>query len=97
MTHAADNPPPIEPLSALRDEWADIETRRTRQGIEGPAPVQGRPPTNLIGLALSGGGIRSATFNLGVLQALDHVGLLKMFDYVSTVSGGGFIGGWWSA
>ena len=43
----------------------------------------------LVGLALSGGGIRSATFNLGVLQALAKYGLLRKFDYLSTVSGGG--------
>ncbi len=46
---------------------------------------------NLTGFALSGGGIRSATFSLGVMQALAHRGLLKKFDYLSTVSGGGYI------
>lgn len=46
----------------------------------------------LVGLALSGGGIRSATFNLGVLQALSERGVLKYVDYLSTVSGGGYIG-----
>ncbi|TFW30819.1 patatin-like phospholipase family protein [Massilia horti] len=50
----------------------------------------------LAGLALSGGGVRSATFNLGVLQALGEQQLLRDFDYLSTVSGGGFIGGWLS-
>jgi uncharacterized protein YjiS (DUF1127 family) len=48
-------------------------------------------------LCLSGGGIRSATFNLGILQGLARHGLLEKFDYLSTVSGGGFIGGWLSA
>ncbi len=47
----------------------------------------------LVGLALSGGGIRSATFALGVLQRLAAADLLKRFDYLSTVSGGGYIGG----
>jgi hypothetical protein len=51
----------------------------------------------LLGLALSGGGIRSATFNLGVLQSLARARLLKEFDYLSTVSGGGYIGSWLSA
>ena len=46
-----------------------------------------------IGLAISGGGIRSATFALGILQALAKEDLLKYFDYMSTVSGGGYIGG----
>lgn len=51
---------------------------------------------NLRGLALSGGGIRSATFNLGVIQALAEKRLLREFHYMSTVSGGGYIGGWLS-
>ncbi|MDZ4342443.1 MAG: hypothetical protein U1E51_08435 [Candidatus Binatia bacterium] len=49
-----------------------------------------------LGLALSGGGIRSATFNLGLLQGLHRIDLLKDVDYLSTVSGGGYIGGFWS-
>jgi hypothetical protein len=50
----------------------------------------------LAGLAFSGGGIRSATFNLGMLQALAEARMLHHFDYLSTVSGGGYIGGWLS-
>lgn len=49
------------------------------------------------GLALSGGGIRSATFCLGVLQCLARQNRLASFDYLSTVSGGGYIGSWLSA
>lgn len=45
-------------------------------------------------LCLSGGGIRSATFSLGVVQGLAKAGLFKQFDYLSTVSGGGYIGSW---
>lgn len=45
-----------------------------------------------VGLALSGGGIRSATFSLGVLSALAKRNLLPQFDYLSTVSGGGYLG-----
>jgi hypothetical protein len=48
----------------------------------------------LFGLALSGGGIRSATFALGVLQAMADRNLLPFVDYLSTVSGGGYIGSW---
>lgn len=43
-------------------------------------------------LCLSGGGIRSASFALGVVQALGKKGLLGKFDYLSTVSGGGYVG-----
>ena len=46
----------------------------------------------LSGLAFSGGGIRSACFNLGVIQALAKFDRLAHFDYLSTVSGGGYIG-----
>jgi Patatin-like phospholipase len=49
------------------------------------------------GLCLSGGGIRSATFNLGLLQALARLGVLPHIDYVSTVSGGGYTGSFWTA
>jgi len=48
-------------------------------------------------LCISGGGIRSATFGLGVLQGLARCGLLNKFHYLSTVSGGGYIGSWLSA
>ncbi len=47
-------------------------------------------------LCLSGGGIRSAAFSLGVLQVLARERLLTQFHYLSTVSGGGYIGGWLS-
>ena len=50
------------------------------------------PNSSLVGLALSGGGVRSASFCLGALQALDKAGVLKNVDYLSTVSGGGYIG-----
>lgn len=58
-------------------------------------------------LCFSGGGIRSATFGLGVLQGLarwsapgadgERPKLLGEFDFLSTVSGGGYLGGWLSA
>ena len=48
-------------------------------------------------LCFSGGGIRSATFGLGVLQGLARHGLLDKFDYLSTVSGGGYLGSWLTA
>ncbi|RKH62915.1 hypothetical protein [Corallococcus aberystwythensis] len=61
-----------------------------------PAWIE-HPSRSLFGLALSGGGIRSATFNLGLLQGLAKLELLGTFDYLATVSGGGYIGGFWSA
>lgn len=53
--------------------------------------------SEIFGLAFSGGGIRSATFNLGILQGLAHFHLLPRIDYLSTVSGGGYIGSWLTA
>ncbi len=47
---------------------------------------------DLWGISFSGGGVRSATFCLGVLQALTRKNWMKRFDYLSTVSGGGYIG-----
>jgi hypothetical protein len=69
------------------------EANRLSRAADGSVPqLRGE-----IGLALSGGGIRSATFSLGVLQALAARGKLSVFDYLSTVSGGGYIGSWLSA
>jgi hypothetical protein len=52
------------------------------------------PAITLAALCLSGGGIRSASFCLGVVQALAKRGWLKEFHYLSTVSGGGYVGSW---
>ena len=60
-----------------------------------PDSSESQPP--LSALCLSGGGIRSATFNLGVLQALAKNKLLGRFDYLSSVSGGGYIASWLQA
>ncbi len=76
----------------LRHELDRVNQSRQARGVEAPAHAD-----NLIGLAFSGGGIRSATFNLGILQALAETGLLHKFDYLSTVSGGGYIGSWLAA
>jgi hypothetical protein len=75
-------------LEAVREaEWSYLRERRKR--MRQSARLEQNPP---VGLALSGGGIRSATTNLGILQALSELGLLCRVDYLSTVSGGGFIG-----
>lgn len=51
------------------------------------------PADKIQALALSGGGIRSATFCLGLVRALAKNGKLTRYDYLSTVSGGGYLGG----
>lgn len=60
------------------------ETEKAHIGIKEDSQARG--------LALSGGGIRSASFGLGVIQALWEHGVLPKIDYLSTVSGGGYIG-----
>jgi hypothetical protein len=98
-------PDPFAPDSrdVLKAELDQIDKRRRERGLE--APETGSPESaekeasnrQLIGLAFSGGGIRSATFNLGFLQGLAGLGILKFFDYLSTVSGGGYVGGFLAA
>jgi hypothetical protein len=69
-------------VQAAEHEW--LAARRDAVGMP-------PPKDDLVGLAFSGGGIRSAIFNLGVLQALERANLLQRFDYLSSVSGGGYI------
>ena len=87
---AATTSPTVEEV--LHKELRQVETSRVLR--LGPDAQRATAEESLIGLAFSGGGIRSATFNLGVIQALARARLLRAFDYVSTVSGGGYIGGW---
>lgn len=87
--------PPVTFQTVFEAEKKQIEASRNLRNphVHNPSGVE----TSLIGLAFSGGGIRSATFNLGILQALAEEGLLRRFDYLSTVSGGGYIGSWLAA
>jgi patatin-like phospholipase len=75
-------------------EASDAARREARKQGWSQRVQTGEHPRSLVGLAFSGGGIRSATFNLGVLQGLQEFDLLRCVDYLSTVSGGGFIGSW---
>jgi hypothetical protein len=79
----------------LEIELAEIAERRARAGVPVGALEAGRDSAeelDLIGLSVSGGGIRSASFSLGVLQAFERADAFRHFDYISTVSGGGYIG-----
>jgi GNAT superfamily N-acetyltransferase len=73
-----------------------VEPSVARPGLAGE-PWVDFTSRDCFGLALSGGGIRSATFNLGLLQGLHQKQLLEHVDYLSTVSGGGYVGGSWTA
>ena len=59
---------------------------------QGPGAQESAEVPNQVGIALSGGGIRSATFCLGIFQGLAKQKLLSKIDYMSTVSGGGYFG-----
>jgi hypothetical protein len=59
--------------------------------------IHAHPGTARDALCLSGGGIRSATFGLGVIQGLAEKNVLERFQYLSTVSGGGYVGSWLTA
>jgi hypothetical protein len=74
-------PSSSEPKTRLRALWGAIHGLKEKRAA----------------LCVSGGGIRSATFGLGILQGLARCGLLERFHYLSTVSGGGYIGSWLSA
>ena len=78
MKVAGDNMKQVE--KAYRDEW-----RYNRRD-------QNRPPQ--LCLAMSGGGMRSAAFNIGVLKGLHRAGLLDQVDVMSSVSGGGYALSW---
>jgi len=93
-------PPEYSFNNVFKQELIDIERRwdklygdssdrqqRTLYESETPTTKHG-----LVGIAFSGGGIRSATLNLGIAQALHKRGIFEHIDYMSTVSGGGYLG-----
>jgi hypothetical protein len=83
----------VLPQVALPEDAADEDA-----ALAAIAATLDRPDTeDLAALCLSGGGIRSATFSLGVIQGLARFGLVGRFHYLSSVSGGGYIGSWLSA
>lgn len=84
-------PDKIAPMTWEEVWQEEIAVIKKRRQLEEPAQE------HLVGLALSGGGIRSATFALGVLESLKAKGLLKQVDYLSSVSGGGYVAAWLGA
>ncbi|HYG63926.1 MAG TPA: hypothetical protein VEL74_15215 [Thermoanaerobaculia bacterium] len=74
-----------------------VEVGHDEERVRRLYDVLHKDPKGLAALCFSGGGIRSATFNLGVLQGLASLGILDKFHYLSTVSGGGYIGSWLSS
>jgi hypothetical protein len=74
-------PPPL-PSRVTPDDRFDVPEREPGGAGDGE-----------LGICLSGGGIRAASFALGALQVLDEKGLYQQARYLSTVSGGGYLGG----
>ncbi len=91
---------PVAPLPPDATQPADPSWsgRRPARAELDPAALRdivlSEPELRLGGIAFSGGGIRSASFGLGAQQALGRAGLLSRFDYMSSVSGGGYVLGW---
>jgi len=90
-----DNGFALNTAQLLSEEFSQICTEQKPQQFASEAEYQsamhGRDQA---ALCLSGGGIRSASFAVGVVQALARKGILTQFHYLSTVSGGGYTGGW---
>ncbi|RQQ44525.1 patatin-like phospholipase family protein [Burkholderia stagnalis] len=80
------------PIRYSDRELEQAERHRKAVGLD-PAHVI----TAIPGLAISGGGIRSAIFALGVMQAMAERDVLKHFSYLSTVSGGSYIGAFYGS
>ncbi len=83
-----------EELNEIERRWEQLPARGQRclASINGNSNSETRLAHGLVGVAYSGGGIRSATLNLGVTQALHQSGVFDHADYMSTVSGGGYLG-----
>jgi hypothetical protein len=105
IPHSPPNPPDevrrfakAEDINQAEREF--IHRRRRALGHRAPEkPVDDKhqPVVDATGLCLSGGGIRSATFCLGIVQVLARLGMLHQLDYLSTVSGGGYLGSFLTA
>jgi hypothetical protein len=98
-TRQAEQPPGFTFREVFAQEMHDIESRwrkvydagerQRRLSDSTPEPTTRH---GLVGIAFSGGGIRSAAINLGITQALHSGGVFAHVDYMSTVSGGGYLG-----
>lgn len=85
-----------EVFCAEMEEW--VAPRRAAEGSPIAADrFSPRVDNRLVGLALSGGGVRASTYSLGALQRLARLGMLRFVDYLSTASGGGYVGASWSS
>lgn len=79
-----------DPPRTVDEAWLSRWPLERDGKTEGGSPRDTPAASDLVGLALSGGGIRSAATCLGAMQALDAKGVMRLVDYLSSVSGGGY-------
>lgn len=83
-----DPPVPLGFWKRLGNWWLG---QPSEPGIPPPLPAKRAPEPPSVGVCCSGGGVRSAAFNLGALQALQTAGRLQRADFLAAVSGGAYI------
>ena len=84
-----------EELVEIQKRWKQLPSHAKRhlaKNDDGSPLMRESLAHGLAGIGYSGGGIRSATLNLGITQALHEAGVFDHMDYMSTVSGGGYLG-----
>lgn len=87
----------LEMVRILGYGESEARLRRESRGSGALEPLAA--PGLFTGLALSGGGIRSSTFHLGALDFFANelrsvTRRMRGDDYLSTVSGGGYVSAW---
>lgn len=78
----------LDPVTADKVRALDPSLRAPKE-----SRASWRADPKRVGLSVSGGGVRSAAFNLGAFQALDERGLYEKAQFVTAVSGGSYIAG----
>lgn len=74
-----------------------IETPRIVPSTQSATTLPSADDGVFVGLAISGGGSRSANFSAGVMFQLQKLGMLDRVDYISSVSGGSLTAAYYCA
>jgi hypothetical protein len=82
----------LDELVSIEKRWQNLGPTGNERRLDLDCRTIPSTTHGLAGLSFSGGGIRSATINLGIAQVLHDTGMFDHFDYMSTVSGGGYLG-----